>query len=262
TAPAAGFSGGAKILVPGVSGTETAAHVHDRNRTASERGGSIDTEFRNEIEAIASSVGLHFSVNVVLNERREIAGVFAGDKRAAWLEGIRFVEERFTVPRPGAADVVIADAYPFDTAWNVANDRALWPIRLAKRGASRVVVGEFAGGLGDHLLYPAVGEFRTRLARRASKLRPGDFWRLPGMARGAVRLLARNRISFTLLSEGIGTEDLVRAYPKARAVRRWEEVLAGLEARHRGERVEAAVYRAAPLHLPERGSSSRGRREK
>ena len=85
-----------------------------------------------------------------------VANLRAKSAELAWLEGIRFVKERYTVPRPGGADVVVTDMYPFDTEFISANNRALWPIRIAKKSASRVVLGDFASckGMSAYLCGP------------------------------------------------------------------------------------------------------------
>ncbi|HET6676035.1 MAG TPA: lactate racemase domain-containing protein, partial [Nitrospiraceae bacterium] len=65
--PIAGFSGGAKIILPAVCGAETTRMMHDYLRGARERGGSVDTELRRDMVAVARTVGLDFIANVVLN---------------------------------------------------------------------------------------------------------------------------------------------------------------------------------------------------
>ena len=71
---------GKKFLVPDVAGYKTIQHLQDHLRGADLRAGSLDAEFRNEIEQIVTQVHLDFIVNVVLNQLRKIAAIFAGDK--------------------------------------------------------------------------------------------------------------------------------------------------------------------------------------
>ena len=59
--PIAGFSGGAKIILPAVCGVETTRMMHDYLRGSRERGGSIHTELRQDMVAVARKVGLDFS---------------------------------------------------------------------------------------------------------------------------------------------------------------------------------------------------------
>ncbi|HAN91042.1 MAG TPA: hypothetical protein DCQ33_03045, partial [Nitrospira sp.] len=56
--PVAGFSGGAKIILPAVCGVETTRMMHDYLRGSHERGGSIQTELRQDMVAVARRVGL------------------------------------------------------------------------------------------------------------------------------------------------------------------------------------------------------------
>ena len=87
--PIAGFSGGAKIVLPAICGVETTRIMHDYLRGSRERGGSIHTELRQDMVAVARKVGLDFLANVTLNHRRRISGLFAGDVVAAHEEGDR-----------------------------------------------------------------------------------------------------------------------------------------------------------------------------
>ena len=74
----AGFSGGSKILVPGVAGTQTARYLHDFLKGAKQRGASIDNDFRRELDVITGRLGLNFIVNVVLNHERRVAAPVRG----------------------------------------------------------------------------------------------------------------------------------------------------------------------------------------
>src|SRR5260370_14100243 len=78
----AGFSGGPKGIMPGVAGTRTVMQNHSGVNLGSPnatfgvlKGNPIWEEMRD----IALMVGSSFLLNVTLNERREITGVFAGD---------------------------------------------------------------------------------------------------------------------------------------------------------------------------------------
>jgi hypothetical protein len=137
----AGFSGGAKILL-GVFGLKTLSRFH-RLFSPLARGSAVETDFRHDMEAIADLVGLDYSINVVMNQEREIAGVFGGDVRAAFREAAVFVAREFGVKPSRSADAVIANAYPLDTSWSVLG-KSTWPFRFADAAACRIVVSALA----------------------------------------------------------------------------------------------------------------------
>jgi nickel-dependent lactate racemase len=131
--PAAGFSGGAKILVPGAAGQDTIHYMHEHLSPEGERAGGLNSEFRREIEDIAARIGLDYIINVALNQYREIAGVFAGDPISAHRKGVEFIRDNYSVQPVQDADIVIADMYPFDVDLQFAYDRGFWPLLGAKK---------------------------------------------------------------------------------------------------------------------------------
>jgi len=149
--PNAGFGGGAKIVLPGVCGMETIAHHHLKHICSFP--GQPDNPFRQDLEEVARIVGLNFSVNAVVNDRREIAGLFVGDMVAAHRAGSRFARQLYTARVPRNADVVISNAYPLDIDLMQAQ-KAFWngPADTAREGGALVLLGRLPEGVGYHLL--------------------------------------------------------------------------------------------------------------
>jgi lactate racemase len=115
----AGFSGGPKALMPGVAwlGTVMSNHgarqIGDANATW---GVTMGNPIWEEMRDIALQCGRHFLLNVALNDRRQITGVFAGDLLAAHKAGIEFVRASAMQPVPDLFDVVVTtnSGYPLD----------------------------------------------------------------------------------------------------------------------------------------------------
>ena len=242
----AGFSGGSKITAPGVCGMETARAIHSF-RGASTRGGSLDTEFRGEIEDVATRIGLDFVVDVVVNQRREISAVFAGHRSHAFEHGVRFVRERFALTDRRPADVVIADAYPFDATLASAIHRgSFWPLANADEDATRVALAACPAGVSDHVLYP----FRRRptFTKRARR------WlrrviRKP-QASSSKTPAPRWRGEYFLLSSDLNKDDVAGILTVTAVHNQWAPLLADLERRHSGGELRVVVYRCAPLFVP------------
>ena len=77
----AGFSSGAKLVLPGLSDIESFERTH-KFAMMGFAGGVNDVEknkFRRNLEKAVSQIGIDFFIGVVPNSGQEIAGVFAGD---------------------------------------------------------------------------------------------------------------------------------------------------------------------------------------
>lgn len=112
----AGYSGGAKILQPGVCGFATTAATHAAAGLCPDipLGMKNGNPCREGIEDVARRVGLSFILNTVKNCDDEVCGVFAGDFIKAHRAGCDMAEASFMVGIPEPADIVIASSHPAD----------------------------------------------------------------------------------------------------------------------------------------------------
>ena len=139
------FSGGAKILI-GVLGLKSISLLH-RNFPEVERGKMVELPFRHELESIASKVGLDFSINVVIGARKEIVELFTGHYYYAFRKAAQFVKNNFGTQIVPSADIVISNAYPFDTSTAVLG-KSLWPFRYYKNPTIKIVIAALCEGFG------------------------------------------------------------------------------------------------------------------
>ena len=243
----AGFSGGSKILVPGVAGTQTARYLHDFLKGAKQRGASIDNDFRRELDVITGRLGLNFIVNVVLNHERRIAALFAGDRVEAHREGVAFASRKFLVKTVEDARIVVVNTYPFDAnLWFMP--WGLWPLMSAPAGASKVAIADGWQGAGSHRLKPTELSFVGRAYLRLKTLRPRHVFK---QARHLVTSLTRTRnrrqLEFLLVAPNISSADVAKRFAAAPHFRDWDTVLQELRKRHGDGPVKVAVYPCAPL---------------
>lgn len=112
----AGYSGGAKIVQPGVCGfvTTSATHVAAGFCPDIPLGMKEGNTCRKGMEEVAAKVGLSFILNTVKNCAGEICGIFAGDFIEAHRAGVEMAERAFKVDIPERADIVVASAHPAD----------------------------------------------------------------------------------------------------------------------------------------------------
>ncbi len=107
----AGYSGGGKALMPGVSNQAAIQANHSRMVEAYARAGAIDSNLvRLDLEEAADICGCDFILNVVLDEQKRILHAVAGDHRLAHRAGCAHLDQLYkkTIQQP--ADLVVASA--------------------------------------------------------------------------------------------------------------------------------------------------------
>ncbi|HEX2945793.1 MAG TPA: nickel-dependent lactate racemase [Clostridia bacterium] len=104
----AGYSGGAKAIMPGVS-TRAAIQANHSGMVKDEaRAGAIDDNpVRQDIEEVVRFVPIDFILNVVLDENKRIIRAVAGHYTEAHRVGCRFLDSLYKVGIPKKADIVI-----------------------------------------------------------------------------------------------------------------------------------------------------------
>ncbi|MEG2676543.1 MAG: nickel-dependent lactate racemase, partial [Oscillospiraceae bacterium] len=109
-----GWSGGAKMLQPGVSGRETTnkTHLQGAKYPILEVFGNENCHMRGVIDKIGALVGLDFIVNTVLDSEKNILGLFCGHYFDAHRKGVAFAQKALRPEIPELADIVIVSAYP------------------------------------------------------------------------------------------------------------------------------------------------------
>jgi nickel-dependent lactate racemase len=149
-----GFSGGRKLIAPGLAAQETIKVLHAprfmREPLATE-GSIAGNPLHAELVEIARMARQDFMVDVTLTQEREISGVFAGDAVKAHAAGVQFVEttclERLAEP----ADAVITSAagYPLDLTFYQTVKGVTAAAHTVRPGGRILVVSECAEGIGS-----------------------------------------------------------------------------------------------------------------
>ena len=104
----AGFSGGAKAIVPGVASLRTIQANHSlMARPGAESGELEKNPVRRDLEQAARLCGADFILNVVLDESLRIVRAFAGDMIAAHRAGCEFLRAHYAAPIEKLADLVV-----------------------------------------------------------------------------------------------------------------------------------------------------------
>ncbi len=150
----AGYSGGAKALMPGVSDREAIQANHSRMVEATSRAGEIEhNRLRRDLEEAADICGCDFILNVILSEDKRILRAVAGDHRAAHRAGCTFLDSLYKISVERRADLVIATpgGYPKDINLYQAQ-KALDNARHAvKPGGIIILAGACGEGFGEEV---------------------------------------------------------------------------------------------------------------
>lgn len=200
----AGFSGGPKGIMPAVAALTTvqsnhgAHHIDDRRSTFGVLDGNPIWE---EMRDIALRVGPSFLLNVTLNERREITGVFAGDLIAAHRRGCEFVRMSAMQRVEQPFDVVVTtnSGYPLDMNLYQAVKGMRAAELIVRDGGTVIIAAECSEGVPH-------GSPHDRLLRSvpdgeallASLHQPGFAW--PEQWQGQIQALIQRRAEVHLFS--------------------------------------------------------------
>jgi nickel-dependent lactate racemase len=104
----AGFGGGAKVILPGVSSIETIIANH---KLATKWGEIEDCLFRLDIEETARMAGLDVKVDTIVNEKAELTGIYVGDFIAEHREAVERAKKVYAIHPQKKYDVVVTNAY-------------------------------------------------------------------------------------------------------------------------------------------------------
>lgn len=186
----AGFSGGRKLIAPGLAWQETIKTLHSprfmRDRRAVE--GSIEENpLHQELLEIASMAGHDFVLDVVLAEGRRVAAAFGGEPRQAHAAGIEFVRSRTTqwIPAQVAAAVTSSAGYPLDLTFYQVVKGVTAASHIVKPGGIILLMAACAEGAGaaefSRLIKesPEAGAFLSRIAAEPVTI---DQWQLEKLA--------------------------------------------------------------------------------
>src|SRR5512142_2430430 len=135
-----GYSGGAKIVQPGLTGAATTGATHFLSTRAPRSYlGQVENPVRAEIERIAGQVGLKAIFNVVLDPVGRLVQAFYGDTIQAHRDGVQVSQQVYGVPLPGQADIVIAGSHPCDIEFWQAH-KSLYPAEIAVKDGGTIIV--------------------------------------------------------------------------------------------------------------------------
>lgn len=150
----AGYSGGRKLICPGVAALETVKRWHGPELLEHPRAdcGILDgNPVHEENTAIARMAGCDFIVNVTLDSQRRVTSVVGGDMEQAFLAGVRFMEGicRAEVAHPVDIVVTSSAGYPLDTTFYQAIKGLTGCLPIVKEGGTIILAASLTEGVGS-----------------------------------------------------------------------------------------------------------------
>ena len=188
----AGYSGGAKAIMPGVSTRDAIQANHRHMVEEGAVAGRLEgNPLREDIESALEFCPVDFIVNVVLDEHKQIVRAVAGDVTLAHREGCRFLDRFYRKEIPELADIVLVSQGGAPKDLNLyQTQKALDNAKHAvKPGGVVVLVGSCREGLGEKTFeeWMTGAETPEELVERVRK----DF-KLGGHKAAAIALVLRN----------------------------------------------------------------------
>ena len=235
--PLAGFGGGAKIVLPGVSGIRTLEGNHSAGMRGIGVGLGRVTEIREDIEDTAERVGLDFSINAILTEKGGISALTAGHFKQAHRKAMEIAKSMYSTKFSVENQICFFNLYPEDSELNQLlkgfNFLMLAPYKILKRNGTIVLMSSSYEGRGYHSLVAETG------ARLFANFGENVVWKI---------FVRKRRVYF--FSPNVSKPDLDHFCPKSTNLfNDWDELIEELEKIHEGP-IKASIIPTS-IQLPE-----------
>jgi hypothetical protein len=203
----AGFSGGAKMVLPGVCSLATVDAFHLASAfVPANQLGDPDAPLRRLLEAfVARHAPLHFIVNVVLGLDGSLVACVAGDPIAAHRQGVEHARSVYGVRVGRRYPIVVANCTPYDQdLWQ--SIKGAWAgDLLTADGGTLILVTAAPQGSGGYPLVPYYAGIDPDLLR--AELLSGKVADAMQAATGVLWGSLRRRIELAIVSRGLTVED-------------------------------------------------------
>ena len=206
----AGFSGGPKMVAPGLAAIETVLDLHSAARVGHPQatwGITHGNPIHDAVRDIAARANVTFNLDVTLNREHAITGVFAGDLFESHAAGCAFARETAMAGVDEPYDVVLTtnSGYPLDQNLYQTVKGISAAAQIVKPGGAVLVASECSDGLPDH------GQYRVLLRQSSG---PADYLTPPS----GTRLLRARPVAGP--GPGADPPEGARPGPQLRAQRR------------------------------------------
>jgi nickel-dependent lactate racemase len=226
----AGYGGGAKAVLPGVSHIDTVEYNHNVLLRQTKTAGPVrifKNEMRLDMIEAARMAGVDFSVQVLYDQKLRPTHVFSGDIVDAHHAAVRLAAQTYCTPTLADADIVVANGYPQNAQ---AFHAQRWiNLSMKKEGGTGVLIIQHPMTLdpihflNNRTMSRGGASYYEMTKRRVEAQMPGN--------------------SGLIVYSQYMDQTLKNNYPRAtHFATKWEDVIRVLKERHKGGSVRVAVY--------------------
>ena len=150
----AGWSGGRKVVAPGVAGHETIRTFHSARFMEDPAAIQCNLD-RNPLHEeqleIVRQLGEVYAVNTVIDEDRDLLDVTFGEVVASHLASVAFVEDlaRVALPRRYSTVVTSSAGYPLDKTYYQTIKAMVTPLGILAEGGTLIIASQCSEGIGS-----------------------------------------------------------------------------------------------------------------
>jgi len=211
----AGYSGGRKLICPGISAYETIKVWHSPKfleHPKADTGFLDGNPVHEENTWIARKAGCDFIVNVVLDQDRNVTSVVAGDMEQAFLAGVDSARELAKAEISELCDIVVTSSagYPLDTTFYQSVKGMVAALPIVKEGGTVIIAASCSEGIGSPEFQQLIADSENLESFMQRILTGTDFvldqWQLEKMAKVA----AKTTIKF--VTDGLPHETLAGCF--------------------------------------------------
>jgi len=209
---AAGYTGGGKIIYPGVVGQETVSNFHIISASLGNLIGDPDNEARLTMEKWVKTVGLDYILNAVVTPENKLYKVVAGHFVKAHRVGVKYAREIWGIQLKKRIDIAIVSSHPADLDFWQGGKGIVNCEKAIPDGGFLILVTPCYEGVGPHLEYIDYisnnePEKLIKETRESKKITEGVLPLAVGLAVARVR----KRINIAVISDGLSKEDIERS---------------------------------------------------
>ncbi len=212
----AGFSGGPKMVAPGLAGLATVMQLHDVSRIGHPRATWGITEgnpVHDDVREIARMTGVDFALDVTLNRDNRIIEAFAGNLLQEHAAACEAAKQNAMRPVDNPFDVVVTtnSGYPLDQNLYQAVKGMSAAAKIVRPGGTIICAAECRDGIPSH------GAYREILASRPSPRELLEMITAPGYSRPdqwQVQVQAQIQLKARVMvkADGLSSEEIRAAH--------------------------------------------------
>ncbi len=211
----AGYSGGRKLICPGLAALETVKvwHGPDFLEHPNADCGILDgNPVHEENTWIGRLAGCDFILNTIIDDQRRLLQVVGGDMEGAFLEGVDFVRAlvRDTVREPVDIVVTSSAGYPLDTTFYQAVKGLVGALPIVKQGGTIILAASLSEGVGSPEFRQLFDEHDS-LESFVKRILGKDYfvldqWQLEELAK------VRRKAKVKIVSDGLPADEINRLF--------------------------------------------------